>query len=95
MSVVAISQGLKYSIGWLIAECTCILIGLGGYPSSCNAIPGQGPCCKPSEKEETFVALFFCCYSKYKKNDECEILLAPFLRKSFIVEASRNEHHKS
>ena len=34
---------LRFYIGWLLAESSCIALGLGAYPEECKPRPGQGP----------------------------------------------------
>ena len=33
----------RFYIGWLLAESSCISMGLGAYPEECKCKPGQGP----------------------------------------------------
>ena len=51
LSIVALTQGMKYSLCWQVAEATCILVGLGGYPDSTKPIPGMGPSIELRERE--------------------------------------------
>ena len=34
---------MRMFIGFIVAECSCIMAGLGAYPVVCRANPGQGP----------------------------------------------------
>lgn len=33
----------RFYLGWLLAEASCITMGLGAYPEECKCKPGQGP----------------------------------------------------
>lgn len=33
----------RFYVGWLLAESSCITMGLGAYPKECKCKPGQGP----------------------------------------------------
>ena len=43
MVIVSLTQIAKYAVAWLLAECVCVLIGLGAYPVSTDPMPGMGP----------------------------------------------------
>lgn len=34
---------LRFYIGWLLAESSCLSLALGAYPEECKCRPGQGP----------------------------------------------------
>ena len=51
MCAISLSQGLKYTLCWVIVESMCVLIGLGAYPETTLPVPGKGPSYKPTGKE--------------------------------------------
>lgn len=47
MAIVAVTQGIKYTLAWLLSESSCLLIGLGAYPASSKPIVVMGPSVTP------------------------------------------------
>ena len=43
---------LRFYIGWLLAESSCISLALGAYPDECKSRPGQGPTVELAEDQE-------------------------------------------
>ena len=50
MIIFVLMQVIKYGVAWLLAECVCILIGLGAYPISSNPKVGMGPTVEVKEE---------------------------------------------
>ena len=43
MSIIALTQGIKYTLCWMMVEAMCVLVGLGAYPILTEPMPGKGP----------------------------------------------------